>query len=106
MSNHSNRPDGGELLARTLAAAGVEQVFALHGGHLEAFWQACLRHGLRLTDFRHESAAGHAADAYARCTGRLGVCTTRLDFPLVCLAAHAITAFIFSAVPSIPGLIR
>ncbi len=74
MTKRNNGPDGGELLARTLEAAGVEEVFALHGGHLESFWQACVRHGLRLTDFRHESSAGHAADAYARTTGRLGVC--------------------------------
>jgi acetolactate synthase-1/2/3 large subunit len=71
-TNHTT--DGGELLARTLKAAGVEEIFALHGGHLESFWQACVRHGLRLTDFRHESSAGHAADAYARTTGKLGVC--------------------------------
>ncbi|MBP9033558.1 MAG: thiamine pyrophosphate-binding protein [Pseudomonadales bacterium] len=70
----THRPDGGELLARTLAEAGVEHVFALHGGHLESFWQGCVRHGLQLTDFRHEASAGHAADAYARTTGRLGVC--------------------------------
>ena len=71
-ANH--RLDGGELLGRTLAAAGVDHVFALHGGHLESFWQSCLRHGLRLIDFRHEAAAGHAADGWARTTGRLGVC--------------------------------
>ncbi len=71
---NSTRPDGGELLARTLRQAGVGEVFALHGGHLESFWQACLRHNLRLTDFRHEASAGHAADAYARTSGRLGVC--------------------------------
>lgn len=70
----AGRPDGGELLARTLADAGVERIFALHGGHLETFWQACLRHRIELTDFRHEASAGHAADAYARTTGRLGVC--------------------------------
>ena len=70
----NDRPDGGELLARTLAAAGVERIFALHGGHLESFWQGCLCHKLQLTDFRHEASAGHAADAYARTTGRLGVC--------------------------------
>lgn len=74
MNDPENRPDGGELLARTLRQAGVSEVFALHGGHLEAFWQGCIRHGIRLTDFRHESSAGHAADAYARTTGRLGVC--------------------------------
>ena len=74
MTKNETRPDGGELLARTLKAAGVTEIFALHGGHLECFWQGCVRHGLRLTDFRHEASAGHAADAYARTTGRLGVC--------------------------------
>ncbi|MBU3686776.1 MAG: thiamine pyrophosphate-binding protein [Mycobacterium sp.] len=65
--------NGGELLARALAQAGVTDVFALHGGHLDAFWTACPRYGLRLVDTRHEAAAGHAADGYARTTGRLGV---------------------------------
>ncbi len=65
---------GGQLLARTLKGAGVEQVFALHGGHLEALLKGCIEEGITLTDFRHESAAGHAADAYARATGKLGVC--------------------------------
>lgn len=65
---------GGQLLARTLKAAGVKQAFALHGGHLEALLKGCVEEGIALTDFRHESAAGHAADAYARVTGELGVC--------------------------------
>ena len=65
--------NGGELLARALAAAGVTDVFALHGGHLDAFWTACRANGLRLVDTRHEAAAGHAADGYARTTGGLGV---------------------------------
>lgn len=74
MSSTKNHPDGGELLARTLKQAGVSEIFVLHGGHLEAFWQGCIRHDIHLTDFRHESAAGHAADAYARTTRKLGVC--------------------------------
>ena len=65
---------GGDILAKTLKAAGVSQAFALHGGHLEALLKGCLDEGIALTDFRHESAAGHAADAYARITGQLGVC--------------------------------
>lgn len=65
---------GGQILARTLKAAGVKQAFALHGGHLEALLKGCVDEGIALTDFRHESAAGHAADAYARVTGELGVC--------------------------------
>lgn len=64
---------GGALLARTLQAAGVTEVFSLHGGHLDAFLIACADHGIRLTDTRHEASAGHAAEAYARATGRIGV---------------------------------
>ena len=71
--NQSARLTGGDLLARTLKAAGVETAFALHGGHLEALFKGCVEQGIRLLDFRHESAAGHAADAYARTTGKLGV---------------------------------
>ncbi|AKE01089.1 benzaldehyde lyase (plasmid) [Rhodococcus erythropolis] len=66
--------DGGELVARTLRRAGVEKVFALHGGHLESFYRGCLHNGLELVDFRHEASAGHAAEAYARVTGEIGVC--------------------------------
>ena len=64
---------GGQLLARTLAAAGVTDVFTLHGGHLDAFLISCADHGIKLTDTRHEASAGHAAEAYARATGRIGV---------------------------------
>lgn len=67
------RLTGGDLLARTLKAAGVDTAFALHGGHLEALFKGCVEQGIRLLDCRHESAAGHAADAYARTTGKLGV---------------------------------
>lgn len=65
---------GGQIMARTLKAAGVSRAFALHGGHLEALLKGCVEEGIELTDFRHESAAGHAADAYARVTDDLGVC--------------------------------
>jgi len=66
--------DAGELIARTLRNAGVKLVFALHGGHLEAFYRGCRQHDLTLVDFRHEATAGHAAEGYARSTGQLGVC--------------------------------
>lgn len=65
--------DGGEMLVRMLDRAGVKEIFTLHGGHLDAIYQAALRHGLRLVDTRHEQAAGHAADGWARTTGRIGV---------------------------------
>lgn len=66
--------NGGQLLARAFAHAGITEVFTLHGGHLDAFLVACTGHGIRLTDTRHEAGAGHAADAYARVTGGIGVC--------------------------------
>ena len=72
--NTETRTDAGELIARTLKAAGVERVFALHGGHLEAFYRGCRQHQLELIDFRHEATAGHAAEGHARSTGQLGVC--------------------------------
>ena len=65
--------DGGEMVIRVLERAGVREVFTLHGGHLDAIYQAALDHGIRLIDTRHEQAAGHAADGWARTTGRLGV---------------------------------
>ena len=69
----ARRIDGGEICARCLELAGVEDVFVLHGGHLDPILQACLDRGIRLIDTRHEAAAGHAADAYARHTGRCSV---------------------------------
>ena len=64
---------GGELLVRTLAKAGVQHAFGLHGAHLETLFQACQRHGIKLIDTRHEVAAGHAAEGFARAARRLGV---------------------------------
>jgi acetolactate synthase-1/2/3 large subunit len=65
---------GGDLFAETLAKAKVNHVFALHGGHLEALLKGCLDNDIALHDFRHESSAGHAADAYARASRNVGVC--------------------------------
>ena len=65
--------DGGELLIRVLEAAGIDTLFTLHGGHLDAILQAAVKRDIRLVDTRHEQAAGHAADGWARTTGRPGV---------------------------------
>ena len=65
--------NGGQLAAKTLKEAGVEVVFAIHGGHLETFLGGCRDEGIRLIDTRHEAAAVNAADGYSRATGRLGV---------------------------------
>lgn len=65
--------NGGELLIRALEHRGVREVFALAGGHLDPIFQACLDHDFRLIDTRHEQAAAHMADGFARTTGHPGV---------------------------------
>jgi acetolactate synthase-1/2/3 large subunit len=57
-----------------LKAAGVECVFTLSGGHVMGIYDGCLDEGIRVIDVRHEQAAVHAADAWARLNpGRVGV---------------------------------
>lgn len=65
--------DGGEMLVRMLEQEGIDTLFVLHGGHLDSILQAAAQHGMRLVDTRHEQAAGHAADGWARTTGQTGV---------------------------------
>jgi len=65
---------GGEFLARTLKAEGVDVVFGIIDGTYFGFYSALKREGIRLVTPRHEASAAHAAGAYARLTGKLGVC--------------------------------
>ncbi len=65
---------GGKLAARALKAAGVNCVFTLSGGHVMGIYDGCLDEGIEVIDVRHEQAAVHAADAWARLhPGRVGV---------------------------------
>ncbi|MCZ2292195.1 MAG: acetolactate synthase 3 catalytic subunit [Burkholderiales bacterium] len=67
--------NGSEILIRCLQAEGVKYVWGYPGGAVlyiydELFKQESIRHVL----VRHEQAAAHAADGYARATGDVGVC--------------------------------
>jgi acetolactate synthase I/II/III large subunit len=64
---------GGQLVARTLRQAGVGHLFTLCGGHILPIYDGCLTEGVRVIDCRHEQAAAHAGDAYARLTRGIGV---------------------------------
>ncbi|MEZ5176400.1 MAG: thiamine pyrophosphate-binding protein [Acidimicrobiia bacterium] len=64
---------GGQVVAKALKAEGVEAVFTLTGGHIMPLMDGCVSEGMQVVDVRHEQAAAHAADAYARLTGKLGV---------------------------------
>jgi acetolactate synthase-1/2/3 large subunit len=65
---------GGEALAQMLAAEGVEVVFGIVDGTYMGFFGSFEKHGIRLVSPRHETSAAHMAGAYARLTGKLGVC--------------------------------
>ncbi len=64
---------GGRLIAKALRAEGVDALFTLTGGHIVPILDGCVEEGIRIVDVRHEESAGHAAEAYTRLTGRLGV---------------------------------
>jgi acetolactate synthase-1/2/3 large subunit len=64
---------GGQLVARMLKSQGVSHVFTLSGLHVAAIYAGCVDEGIQVVDTRHEQAAAHAADAYARLTRNVGV---------------------------------
>jgi acetolactate synthase-1/2/3 large subunit len=65
--------DGGDLVARFLRREGVDVVFTLSGGHIQNIYDGCLDEGITVIDTRHEQAAGHAAEGWARIKRRPGV---------------------------------
>ncbi len=68
------RVKGGELVARMLAAEGVEQIFGIVDGTYLGLCASLRPNGIELVTPRHETSAAHMAGAYARLTGKLGVC--------------------------------
>jgi acetolactate synthase-1/2/3 large subunit len=66
---------GAHILCRLLEEQGVDLLFGYPGGAIMPFYHALLESpGLRHILVRHEQAAAHAADGYARASGRPGVC--------------------------------
>ncbi len=65
--------DGGHLVAQMLKREKIDTVFTLCGGHIMPIYNGLIDEGIRIIDLRHEQAAAHAADAYARLTRRAGV---------------------------------
>ena len=64
---------GGMAVAKILKREGVEVVFTLSGGHIAAIYDGCMREGIRVVDTRHEQAAVHAAEGWAKSTRKPGV---------------------------------
>ncbi|MCC2654975.1 MAG: acetolactate synthase large subunit biosynthetic type [Panacagrimonas sp.] len=65
---------GAQILARCLALEGVEVVFGYPGGANLEIFDALYTSGIRCVRVEHEQGAAHAAQGYARATGKVGVC--------------------------------
>jgi acetolactate synthase-1/2/3 large subunit len=63
---------GGHLVAKALRAEGIDVIFTLCGGHIIDIYDGCIDEGIKVIDVRHEQVAAHAADGYARVTGKPG----------------------------------
>lgn len=84
---------GADLLVRELQARGVPFVSVLCGNGLDPLLIAAAQAELRLVDTRNEQAASYIADAYARLTGRVGVCAVSSGVAHVNALAGVLNAY-------------
>ncbi len=65
---------GADILARSLQLEGVDVVFGYPGGANLEIFDVLRNHGIRCVRVEHEQGAAHAAQGYARASGKVGVC--------------------------------
>ncbi|MGV8144666.1 MAG: thiamine pyrophosphate-binding protein, partial [Methanothermobacter sp.] len=65
---------GGEAIIKSLQDQGVDVVFGYPGGVLLPLYDVIYDSDLKHILVRHEQCAAHAADGYARASGKVGVC--------------------------------
>ncbi len=65
---------GSQILIDVLKKENVEYIFGIPGGVVIPLFDTLFDSDLKFILTRHEQAAGHAADGYARATGKVGVC--------------------------------
>ena len=69
-----SRITGADLICRALKLEGVSNIFALAGDHILPVLDTMADQEFHIIDTRHEQAAVHMADAWARITEQPGVC--------------------------------
>ena len=107
-----NKFSGAEIIVQAFINEGVDTIFGYPGGAILPFYDALfMQNKLRHILTRHEQAAAHAAEGYARSTGKVGVITVTsgpgatnvitgltdayLDsIPLVCISGQVATSLI------------
>lgn len=90
--------DAAEALTRQLESYGVDTVFGTCGHTNIALLDAISRSGIRFVIARHEQAAAHAADGYARMTGKPGVLLVHVGPGLM----NAVTGVASAGYDSVP----
>ena len=65
---------GSQILLESLKREGVEVMFGYPGGQVLPIFDSIYDSDIRFILTRHEQGAAHAADGYARATGKVGVC--------------------------------
>jgi acetolactate synthase-1/2/3 large subunit len=90
--------NAGHLLARAFQRLGNTHVFTLSGGHIFPFFDGLVAAGTRIIDHRHEEAAVHAAEAWAKLTRTPGVASVTAG-PGVTNATTSMAAATFNRSP-------
>ncbi len=103
--------NGAQMVVEAIRAEGIDTIFGYPGGQALPLYDAIYGSGLRHILTRHEQGAVHAADGYARLSGKVGVCistsgpgatnlvtgiaTANMDsVPLVCITCQVTRAAI------------
>src|SRR5436853_7933893 len=89
------------LLTEYLERLGVEVIFGLCGHTVIGFLDALGKSKIRFVSTRHEQIAAHAADGYARASGKVGVLLTHLGPGLT----NAATGVANAALDSMPRVV-
>ncbi|QBD82092.1 biosynthetic-type acetolactate synthase large subunit [Ktedonosporobacter rubrisoli] len=88
---------GSQIMCEALVREGVEVMYGYPGGAIIPFYDALTSYpALHHVLVRHEQAAGHAADGYARSTGKVGVCVATSGPGATNLVTGLATAFMDS----------
>ena len=66
--------NGSQIFVEVLCEQGVDTIFGYPGGAIMPIYDALTGTGLKHILVRHEQGAAFAADAYARASGKVGVC--------------------------------
>lgn len=72
----TEKVNGARAIIKCLEMEGVDTLFGYPGGQIIPFYDELYDSDLRHVLVRHEQAAAHAADGYARATGKTGVCVS------------------------------